>query len=193
MEWPAGWPRTNPEDRQHSRFGEKSFSSYGMKPVSMSKARVTLLAELERLGASSVVLSTNKELRLDGLPRAGRRTPEDVGVAVYFILDGRDQCIPCDKWRRVEDNLWAITKTIEALRGIERWGAKEMVNAAFSGFKALPSPDDVVINYIQYFADCPTKAHAKERYRKLAKELHPDQGGDGSAFQEMKRQYEQLR
>lgn len=33
----------------------------------------------------------------------------------------------------------AIEKTIEALRGLERWGAKEMVNAPFRGFKALPA------------------------------------------------------
>jgi hypothetical protein len=67
-----------------------------------------------------------------------------------------------------------------------------MVNAAFRGFRALPDPADVVINYIQYFADCQSKEQAKPKYRQLVKELHPDMGGDPDAFNEMKRQYDQL-
>jgi DnaJ-domain-containing protein 1 len=31
-----------------------------------------------------------------------------------------------------------IELTIAALRGLDRWGAKELLNAAFWGFKALP-------------------------------------------------------
>lgn len=61
------------------------------------------------------------------------------GGAVYFKLDGEDQCIPCDKWRTIAENMRAIEKTIEALRGLERWRAKEMVNAPFRGFKGSTS------------------------------------------------------
>ena len=49
-------------------------------------------------------------------------------------------CFACDKWRDVYDNIYAIGKTIEALRGIERWGTGDMVEQAFTGFVALPSP-----------------------------------------------------
>ena len=35
----------------------------------------------------------------------------------------------------------AIAKTIEALRGINRWGTGDMMEAAFKGFSALPAPD----------------------------------------------------
>ena len=138
LQWPQGWPRTKFPER--SKFYEKKQGSWATE-VSMTKARAFLLGELNRLNASSVVISSNLELRQDGLPYAGRRRPQDCGVAVYFQLGGSDQCIPCDKWDRPEDNIYAIGKTIEALRGIERWGAKEMVNAAFRGFQSLPSPD----------------------------------------------------
>jgi hypothetical protein len=30
-------------------------------------------------------------------------------------------CFACDRWDSVGDNVYAITKTIKALRGIERW------------------------------------------------------------------------
>jgi hypothetical protein len=72
------------------------------------------------------------------LPYAKYKTPDDPGVAVYFELNGRSQVFACDKWDRVEDNLQAIRKTIEAIRGIERWGSSEMLNRIYKGFQALP-------------------------------------------------------
>jgi hypothetical protein len=48
-------------------------------------------------------------------------------------------CFACDRWDSVADNVQAIRKTIEALRGIERWGTGDMVQRAFAGFVALPS------------------------------------------------------
>ena len=69
------------------------------------------------LGAQRIVISTNAELRQDGFPYSNRRAPEDVGVAVYFTLEGRPYVLPCDKWERVADNLAAIAKHVEAKRG----------------------------------------------------------------------------
>ncbi|HGG04708.1 MAG TPA: hypothetical protein ENK28_04565 [Aliiroseovarius sp.] len=37
----------------------------------------------------------------------------------------------------------AIGKTLEALRGIDRWGTAEFLNQAFQGFTALPPPDQM--------------------------------------------------
>jgi hypothetical protein len=71
------------------------------------------------------------QLRQDGLPYANRRAPSDTGAAVYFSYKGRQMCFACDKWQDVYDNIYAISKTIEALRGIERWGAGDMVEQAF--------------------------------------------------------------
>lgn len=47
-------------------------------------------------------------------------------------------CFACEKWQDVYGNIYAIGKTIEALRGIERWGTGDMVEQAFTGFVALP-------------------------------------------------------
>lgn len=99
--------------------------------------------ELRLLGARNVVLSTNVELRRDGLPYANRPEPGDSGAAAYFTHNGKSMCFSCDRWDRVRDNIRAIEKTIAAMRGIERWGTGEMVQAAFSGFEALPPPDQM--------------------------------------------------
>lgn len=52
-------------------------------------ALARLKEELGRLGARYPVVSSNVELRRDGLPLSGRPEPHDPGVAVYFQLAGR--------------------------------------------------------------------------------------------------------
>jgi len=128
LAWPAHWPRTQTQRR-------------GPFKTSFAKSRDALILELCRLGATNIVISTNLGLRRNGLAYANQGQPDDTGVAVYFTLAGDQQCIPCDLWTLIQDNIQAIRKTVEALRGIERWGAKSMVKAAFAGFKALPAPE----------------------------------------------------
>lgn len=43
---------------------------------------------------------------------------------------------------------------------------------------------------MNYFFDCATKEEAKAKYRKLAKEFHPDKGGKASDMKELQRQYD---
>jgi hypothetical protein len=84
------------------------------------KARNGLQAELRRLGAANVVISSNAELTADGRIAARQRRLIDTGIAVYFDLDGEAMCFACDEYILLEDNVHAISLTIEALRGIER-------------------------------------------------------------------------
>lgn len=162
LHWPAHWPRSgNPESAAFK--------------TQFSKARDGLVHELELLGAERLIISSNLMLRLDGLPLSKQRQPADAGIAVYFVLDGDAQCIPCDKWAKVEDNLQAVRLTVEALRGLERWGAKNMVKAAFSGFKAIPETTsgrgwwDV----LQMRKEGGI-AIAETQYKRLALDYHPD-------------------
>jgi len=77
-----------------------------------------------------------------------------------------------------------------AMCGMERGGGSNFMDGLFTGFKALPSPDDIIIQGLQYFTDCNEKEHLEQRYKNLAKELHPDMGGNIDEFTEMKRQYD---
>ena len=46
---------------------------------------------------------------------------------------------------------------------------------------------------MNHFSDCKTPEEAKSRYKKLAKELHPDmKDGSTEAFQEMEKQYREF-
>lgn len=161
--WPEGWQRT--KWRQQSKF-----------KTGFGAARNFLFAELERMGASKIVLSTNIPLRNDGLPRANVR-PDfgDPGVAVYFERKGKRMVFACDKFVQAYDNIYAIAKTIEAMRGIERWGASDMMERAFSGFKQLAAENEGPSwwGVLQVRAGA-TVEEIEAAYRQLAKIAHPD-------------------
>lgn len=189
LQWPAHVPRA--KRRERARF-ETSFA----------RARDGLARELERMGARYTVLSTNVELRLDGQPYANRAEPADPGVAVYFMRNGKRLTFACDRWDRVRDNVQAVRKTIEALRGIERWGASDMLERAFDGFKALPpgSGDGAVVtgarpwrDVLGVGSDCQDFDTVRKAWRRKAHETHPDHGGDPAHFAEVQAAYTQAR
>jgi hypothetical protein len=176
LTWPVHWPRTHTPQRS-------SFQT------TIANARMGVLRELEFLGARDIVISSNAELLRNGDIASRQRYIEDTGVAVYFTLRGEQKCIPCDKWIALQDNLRAIEKTINALRGIERWGAKELVDAAFRGFEALPSGErwwEILAVPQSASKDVVTMA-----YRRLVKLQHPDAGGDAERFHRIQQAYDE--
>jgi hypothetical protein len=137
LAWPDGWPRA--KGRQRASFKRQGDRGW-MEALTVAIARKRLGDELDRLGARYVTLSTNLELRLDGQPRSGQPEPYDPGAAVYFHLQGKPIALACDKWDRVADNIAAIAKHIEAMRGMDRWGVGSAARA-FAGYERLPAPE----------------------------------------------------
>lgn len=186
LSWPPGRKRTEPHRRAVAKFGQRSFAV----------ARDELLAELKRLGGvRQIVLSTNVELRQDGLPYAGRRAPDDPGVALYFVdRKGRQMAFACDRWRHIEDNMRAIEKTVEALRGIERWGSGEMLDAAFTGFQALPAaaPPRHWASVLAVSIDASTD-QVEYAYRRALMNAHPDRGGSSEQVHAVESAYAAFR
>lgn len=176
LHWPEGWPRT--KKRERSRFN-----------CTFEQTRRGLVHELELFGARYIILSTNVELRRDGYPYASAKAPDDPGVAVYFDYKGRASCIPCDKWDRVQDNLRAIEKTIDAMRGLARWGANDIVDRAFMAFEALPAPGTSNGQLPHEILNIPEKADGdtiRAARAKLARLYHPDLGsGDHNKMAEV--------
>lgn len=171
LHWPEGRARTPDYRREPSRFN----TSFGI-------AVQEVLREVARLGGRLPVISTNVPLRRDGLPLANAKRITDPGVAVYFTYRDRQMCFACDRWTKVEDNIWAIAKTINAMRGIARWGTGDMLAAAFTGFTALPPSSKP---WRTVLGDVRTRDDAERRYRVLALRAHPDTGGSSAAMAEL--------
>jgi len=172
LHWPAGWPRNRYPKR--ARFD-----------ASFAVARDSLFKQIKMLGGTHIVLSSNIALRRDGLPLAGQRQPTDKGVAVYFLRRGRQMVFACDRWDKVEDNMRAVEKTIDAIRGIERWGASEMMERAFQAFEALPAPKSCW-EVLGLFPGASREA-VQQAYRDKARAAHPDAGGTDAAMAELNR------
>lgn len=167
LQWPDGWPRT-PQ--------QKVARNYQFK-VTPSRAHNHLYDALRRLGARHVVLSTDQVLNKDGSVRLSARPPENKGVAVYFTLDGDQMSMACDMWDILHHNIRSITLAIEGLMQMERHGGAHMMKRAFTGFVALPAPEQ----WWQVFGFKDSKVSrddVEEAYRRLAMDHHPDRGGD---------------
>lgn len=173
LHWPVGWPRTR--SPQQSRFDVSSFAV----------VRDNLFREIKLLGGTHIVLSTNVPLRQDGIPYANMRQPNDRGVAVYFLRRGKQMVFACDRWQKIEDNMRAIEKTIEAVRGIDRWGASEMLERSLQAFEALPAPKSCW--YILGVLPGASRADVETAYRSKARVAHPGAGGSTAAMAELNR------
>lgn len=184
LQWPEGWKRTAPNARRRSPFGHGKAT-----PLSAFGTAQALLDELDRLGAANSVITSFLPTRDDGLPYSDGRS-EDPGISVWFVLDGHERVFACDIWWTAAENMRAITKSIAAMRGIERWGMADIIGRAFAGFVALPPGDPPKPSWRVIFqvegmeiAGDDLLAVVKARHRKMIQAAHPDHGGtaDSSA------------
>lgn len=190
--WPVGRPRTPAAARLDAAFGEvsRSRTSDGGQytrfvQLSVAGSLDRLMPELERLGASDVIVSTNVPTTSDDLPYAhGRARGGDPGVAVYFrTARGQPHCISCDKWRTVADNLAAIASHVRAVRGMLRWGAAD-VATAFAGFRMIDARPPWW-RVLGLGAPTMDEATIRETFRALAQQHHPDKGGTHARMAEI--------
>lgn len=153
------------------------------------------------LGARDVVISSNAVLNKNGEIAARQPKIHDTGVAVYFTLHGESRCVPCDRWVQLEDNVHAIELTVEALRGLDRWGASEIVDAAFRGFAASRPATRRRSVARRTTAGGPSSKSARRRQRRrstqpstgMVKVYHPDKGGNAHMFKVVTEAYEQAK
>ena len=189
LQWPDGWPRTPDGQREvNNRFHGRVHGG-----LAMGRARDQLVAELSRLGVKNVVVSTNVELRMDGLPYANQRQLPDPGVAVYFTLKGRPLAMARDRFRTVAGNMRSLTLAIEAMRQLERHGGSDMMEKAFSGFAAI-APPDWKKPWREIFGVKPDwQGDITTLYREKARNRHPDAGGNDTLMAELNVAYNEAK
>jgi hypothetical protein len=196
--WP-GTP-TPPDRRETSRFDSTLRSTLEV-----------LARELDQLDAERIVLQLDLrpgQIRVDGLPRADARAGSP-GVVLGFGSAHGPLRYACDRfvkspWRREsgddwQHNLRAIALGLEALRKVDRYGISKR-GEQYRGYAELPAgiaapathmTTDEAAKFIAKWggggwADVLARPDQFERsYRRAAKELHPDRGGDAALFQRL--------
>lgn len=173
LTWPANMPRTKSKARSQFRTGLPG----ALKNVATS---IALFEKDTGKKVENLVISSNVTLGVDD--------PADTGVAVWFVWDGLQVCIPIDRYPKVQDNVQAIHRVIEARREEMRHGGLNIVRATFTGFQALPAPASkrpwrAILGFATF--DGVSADGVEARFKKLAKERHPDAGGSDEAMAEL--------
>ncbi len=192
LSWPTAWKRTHAASRQRADFSKTITETRRTADGAEQKVRRTgridvstavqrLEDQLDRLGATGALLSTNVELRIDGRPRAGRVDPYDPGAAVYFMLNGKPLVLACDRWDRVADNVAALANHIDALRRIERYGVGRL-EQAFAGYAVIGHAAGVDWWLELGVSEQATTEQIEMAYREKARAAHPDAGGSHEAM-----------
>lgn len=184
LTWPVGRKRTPHVMRRQSRF----------KPITRNQAWADLFTELDRFFARGSVITTNAQVRHDNMPYAGGAAPKDPGVAVYFDRD-RHYAISCDTYLKVEENVRALTVTIDALRRIDRHGCGELLEQALSGFAELPPAGSSDKWWVLLGFTGPPEDYdiAMKRLRKFQQNNHTDHGGYADTFLKLTEAKRQLK
>lgn len=181
LQWPDGWPRiaVREDAKFHTRRHGTS-DGQGVIPrerLSIGDGCDRVLRSLSAMGIADhdVVISTNIEPTLYGGPRRSARSPDDPGVALYWKRKGKRQCMAIDRYTRVGDNLAAVAATLDAMRAIDRHGGAQILDRAFTGFIALPAPEQPW--QVLGLGANPTREQVKDAHWKLTQKHHPDKGG----------------
>lgn len=180
LHWPSGFPRSS--KKKNSQF-----------KCTIGQARDGIIRNIHLMNGTGIIISTNIPVKKDGLLYAsGKPVDNDHGVAVYFTWKNDQVVLACDQYNSIWENLRAIENSIEAMRGLERWGCSDILSRTFSGFKTLPEPKgdhwSEFMGLNRYHA---TTEEIKNRYRKLAKEMHPDSpNGSKEKFNQLQAAYE---
>lgn len=172
-----------------------------------SKVLEVLHSELWHLGAYEYVMEIDMDeryFRLDGSPRANA-VANSSAIAISFKAQQGPMEFLCGTYTAWQDNVWAIAKGLEALRGINRWGITQAAEQ-YQGFRAIGSgialgaasmtveeAAAVLLRaaYGDHYNALYTNAmiHNPERrktvFQMAALKLHPDTGGDADAFDKL--------
>ena len=180
--------------------------------ASWSSTVETLARELRALGATRIVVEIDgleeRDLRLDGLPRANARPGDAVRISFesrwgplrYETAEFTRGWYGDDKagWQA---NVRAIALSMEALRKVDRYGVSKR-GEQYRGWRALPTgtdPADSIVTVEQavavihatvsdlYDLEDVDGPHATDAVREAIRRTHPDRGGDPSEFRKVMR------
>lgn len=138
LAWPTGRPRA--KSRSGGPYYWKPYDSTSAKEITVARAMDRLEAELKRMGAVNIVVSTNLTVGVRGFFLSGQGEPQDPGVAVYFTLKGKQIVLALDAFTKLAQNIAGLAAHIEATRKIERIGVATAAETLMA-FQALPPPE----------------------------------------------------
>lgn len=180
LEWPEDVPM-NFEPRE---------SKFTKRPL--AEACLELVNELDRFGVEDATITADWSLSRRDEPLTDKRTPSP--VAVHYVRNDKTFCIAICEYNTVTDNVWAIARTIESFRTIERHGGDATARRAEQSFAALPPPEDPWWTVLGIPRDSDPEV-IEAVYKVKAKKYHPDNQatGDEDLFKKVQAAYDEAK
>lgn len=172
--------------------------AYSRFRAPMGKTMRLLARELEHLDAKGIVIELDirdRDIRLDGLPRADARPVGHPCVAVSFESRHGPLRYMTGEYEDWGDNLRAVALSLEALRAVDRYGVSRR-GEQYRGWRALEAGDgsqgmysaadarDYLMRHYGREEDRerPTDAAVAAALRRGLFVTHPDRDGNVNEF-----------
>jgi len=186
IDWPEGFERTAPEDREPNHKFE----------ASLAKTTSDLATEMDRLDPDDWRPSVgNQHTKSNGLP-LHNANPDDPGFVLRWSKDGEQFAVACDAYSRLRDNvrevyLWVHETRMRGNRdvviGQSEFAAARLPSGEDDAIAAEPPAHEVL--GVDPDAD---EGEIRSAFRDRVKTVHPDQGGSVDAMRRVKRAKEVL-
>lgn len=183
IEWPEGFPRTAPDDREKN----SSFSA------TIAKTSEDLETEMGRLDPDSWRASTasgGAYTKSTGLPKHNAN-PDDPGFVLYWKDEDEQYAVACDESPRLRDNLrsvllWVRETRLRSNRPVET-GESEFAAARLppgneDREKVVPdvATEQEAAEFLNVQPSAPND-FVKKAFRAKSKEVHPDKESGSEA------------
>lgn len=139
------WPYEETSPRRYAQFASgsrlnpKTGERIAGRRIGYHQTLRELEYEIDHLDGGDVVIGvglSEADIRLDGAPRANARPMAHPGVEVSFDSRYGRLSYATDVFVDWRDNVRAVTKGLEALRAVERWGVSKR-GQQYAGFALL--------------------------------------------------------
>jgi len=185
LDWPTGFDRTDPADRERNNRYE----------ASLRDSIDALEAELDRLSVDDWRLSTDAshQKRNPNYPYADA-TPEDPSAVVRWTMDGEQYAVACDAYSRLRDNVRTLYLYVREKRKMEQrpveTGESEFANARLPPGEESDEPVSAAASEPPHeLLGVPRDAspeRVREAFRREVQRAHPDHGGSEAEFRRVK-------
>jgi len=180
IDWPAGWERTPPAERERTtKFGASLASSCSAIETEMSRM------DVDDFRASTA--SGGAYVRKSGLPKHNAN-PDDPGFVLKWTDDGDQFAVACDHYADLRDNvrsvyLWINETRLRSQRPVRTGDAEFAAARLPSGEEETPVVTTKAPHEVLEVAPDASDEVVEAAYRQKIKTAHPDQGGDAASVE----------
>ncbi|MEZ5690936.1 MAG: hypothetical protein R3D71_04635 [Rickettsiales bacterium] len=133
---PLSWPESIPVTKPVNQSSDSDFST----DLTVSETIEFLNEEIEKSGIAQVVLYCDVEQ--PHVERLRKKVGKRTGVCLHVKHYERGYIITCDRWQRLEHNIYAIHLLFRQWNNMVKWGVGSL-SKLMAGFEADRAPESI--------------------------------------------------